>query len=161
MTTVAAPHTPTRFNRKRLMISAIVAVILIGLCYAAFTAIKMAYVPPNLDYSVTRLTKDGVYRVTYSSSETPVPVNELHSWALHVETSGGQPVDNAAITIFGDMPQHGHGMPTKPQVTQFLGNGDYLVEGMKFQMGGWWQIDFTIDANGQSDKVSFNLMLQK
>ena len=42
-----------------------------------------------------------------------------------------------------------------------FGIGDYLVEGMKFQMGGWWKIDFTVNANGQSDKVSFNLMLQK
>ena len=53
---------------------------------------------------------------------------------------------DAAITVDGDMPQHGHGLPTRPQVTKHLGNGDYLVEGMKFQMGGWWVVDFTIDA---------------
>ena len=161
MTTVATPRKQSRFSRKYWIIGSIAALLVIALGYGAFTMIKMSYVPPNLDYSLTRLSNNGVYRATYSSSDTPVPVNQLHSWKLHVETASGQPVDNAAISIFGDMPQHGHGMPTKPQVTQNLGNGDYLVEGMKFQMGGWWKIDFTIEANGQSDQVSFNLMLQK
>jgi hypothetical protein len=57
------------------------------------------------------------------------------------------------------MPQHGHGLPTRPQVTRALGDGTYLVEGMKFQMGGWWVVDFTIEVNGQSDSVRFNLAL--
>jgi hypothetical protein len=57
------------------------------------------------------------------------------------------------------MPQHGHGLPTQPLVTAYLGDGTYLVEGMKFQMGGWWVVDFTIEANGQSDTVRFNLSL--
>jgi hypothetical protein len=160
MTTVATPRQQTRFSRKHWIIGGSAALIVIVLGYAAFTMIRMSYVPPNLDYSLTRLSANGVYRATYSS-ETPVPVNQLHSWTLHVETADGKPVDNAAISIFGDMPQHGHGMPTEPQVTQNLDHGDYLVEGMKFQMGGWWKIDFTINANGQSDQVSFNLMLQK
>jgi hypothetical protein len=161
MTTVTAPRKQSRLSRKQLIIGSFIAVIVIGLGYAAFTMIKMDYVPPNLDYALTRLSDNGRYRVTYSSSQTPVPVNELHTWKLHVETAAGQPVDDAEVLIFGDMPQHGHGMPTKPQVSGGLGNGDYLVEGMKFQMGGWWKIDFTINANGQSDTVSFNLMLQK
>lgn len=161
MTPVATPHKQSRFSRKQWIIGGLVSFIVIGLGYAAFSMIKMSYVPPNLDYSLTRLSDNGVYRVTYSSSETPVPVNELHSWKLHVETVNGIPVDNAVISIFGDMPQHGHGMPTKPQLTERLGNGDYMVEGMKFQMGGWWVIDFTIDASGRSDKASFNLMLNK
>ena len=161
MTTVATPRKQTPLNRKHWIIGGIAALIVIVLGYAAFTMIKMSYVPSDLDYSLTRLSTNGVYRATYSSSETPLPVNELHTWQLHVETAAGQPVDNAAISIFGDMPQHGHGMPTQPQITEHLGNGDYLVEGMKFQMGGWWKIDFTIEANGQSDQVSFNLMLQK
>ena len=161
MSTITVPRKQSRFSRKRWIVGGLVAVIVIGLGYAIFSMIKMNYVPSDLDYSLTRPSDKGLYRVTYSSSQTPVPVNELHTWKLHVETADGKPVDNATISIFGDMPQHGHGMPTKPQVSSSQGNGDYLVEGMKFQMGGWWKIDFTIDANGQSDQVSFNLMLQK
>ncbi len=160
MATTTVSRKQSRFGRKYI-IGGLIAVLVIGLGYAAFSMIKMNYVPPDLDYSLTRLSDHGLYRVTYSSSQTPVPVNELHAWKLHVETADGKPVDNATISIFGDMPQHGHGMPTKPQVSNGQGNGDYLVEGMKFQMGGWWKIDFTITANGQSDQVSFNLMLEK
>jgi hypothetical protein len=58
------------------------------------------------------------------------------------------------------MPQHGHGLPTKPVVTDKLGNGDYLVEGMKFQMTGWWVMDFAVTTKGKSDKIEFNLMLE-
>lgn len=161
MTTVVAPRKQVRLSRKQLIIGGLVALVVIGLGSAGALYAKMSYVPPDLDYALTRFSANGVYRATYVSSETPVPVNQLHTWQLHVETADGQPVDNATITIFGDMPQHGHGMPTKPLVTQNLGKGDYLVEGMKFQMGGWWVIDFAINANGQSDTVSFNLMLKK
>jgi hypothetical protein len=118
-------------------------------------------VPSDLDYSTTRVSDRGAYKVSYTSSEGIVPVNKLHQWTLHIETLDELPIENATITVDGDMPQHGHGLPTHPQVTKNLGNGDYLVDGMKFQMGGWWLMDFTISANGQTDAVHFNMMLQK
>jgi hypothetical protein len=31
---------------------------------------------------------------------------------------------------------------------------------MKFQMGGWWVMDFDVTVAGQTDRVSFNLMLK-
>ena len=44
------------------------------------------------------------------------------------------------------MPQHGHGLPTRPQVTRELADGTYLIEGMKFSMTGWWEIKLAIDS---------------
>lgn len=121
---------------------------------------RMGDVPADLDYSTARLSENGLFKVSYNASTGTVPVNQMHEWTLHVETADGQPVEDAAITVDGDMPQHGHGLPTRPQVTKNLGGGDYLVEGMKFQMGGWWVMDFTITANGQTDSVHFNMMLK-
>jgi hypothetical protein len=118
-------------------------------------------VPTDLDYSTTRISDNGLFKVSYTASSGTVPVNQMHQWTLHVETADGQPVEDATIGVDGDMPQHGHGLPTQPRVTKNLGNGDYLVDGMKFQMGGWWLMDFTITANGQTDAVHFNMMLQK
>jgi hypothetical protein len=117
-------------------------------------------VPSDLDYSTTRVSDNHLFRVSYVSSQDNVPINQMHQWTLHVETEDGQPVEDATITVDGDMPQHGHGLPTSPQVTRYLGNGDYLVEGMKFQMGGWWVMDFTVTSNGQTDAVHFNMMLK-
>jgi hypothetical protein len=118
-------------------------------------------VPANLDYSITRQSEKGLFNVSYTASTGTIPVNQLHQWTLHVETSDGQPVENATITVDGDMPQHGHGLPTQPRVTKNLGNGDYLVDGMKFQMGGWWVMDFNVTADGQTDAVHFNMMLKQ
>ena len=114
---------------------------------------------PGLDFSKTRLSENGLFRVSYASSQNIVPVNKIHQWTLHVETTDGQLVENATITVDGDMPEHGHGLPTHPQVTEYLGNGDYLVEGVKFQMGGWWVMDFTITAEDLTDAVHFNMKL--
>ena len=115
--------------------------------------------PSDLDYSNTRVSENGLFRVSYISSQDIVPVNQMHQWTLHVETVDGQPVENATIAVDGDMPEHGHGLPTRPQVTKYLGNGDYLVEGMKFQMGGWWVMDFTITTTKHNDAVHFNIKL--
>jgi hypothetical protein len=31
---------------------------------------------------------------------------------------------------------------------------------MKFQMTGWWVVDFDINAGGTTDRASFNLLLK-
>ena len=116
--------------------------------------------PTDLDTSTSLLSDGGLFRVSYSSDASPLPLNQIHSWTIHVETADGQPVEGAEILIDGGMPQHGHGLPTSPAVTEDLGNGDYRVEGMKFQMLGAWEVKFNITANGQSDNVTFNLILE-
>lgn len=119
----------------------------------------MSYVPSDLDYSTTRLTENGLYQVSYQPSQDPIPVNQLHTWTLTLATPDGQPLEHAHITVDGDMPQHGHGLPTQPLVTEYLGDGRYLVEGVKFQMGGWWVMDFAVEAGAGTDQVRFNFIL--
>jgi hypothetical protein len=125
---------------------------------ASFMGARAA--PDSLDMAGTRLTDQGVFMVTYTSSIDPVPVNQIHTWTIHVESAAGEPIEQAEITVDGGMPQHGHGLPTKPQVTQDLGDGDYQVEGLRFNMPGWWEVSFHITAGGQSDSVTFNLSLK-
>lgn len=134
---------------------AIVSAILMGTMMS-----RMGNAPSDVDYSSTQESDNGLYRVSYTVSTGTVPINQMHEWTLHVESADGTPVENATITVDGDMPQHGHGLPTSPRVTEYLGNGDYRVEGLKFQMGGWWLLDFSISADGQTDAVHFNMMLK-
>jgi len=115
--------------------------------------------PGDLDTSPEKLTENGAFNVSFKSELDPIKINSMHSWVLHVETADGQPVEGATILVGGGMPQHGHGLPTSPQVTQDMGNGDYLVEGLRFQMGGWWEVKFNVTADGQTDNVTFNLIL--
>lgn len=130
------------------------------LLLAAGVLYHLHYVPADLDLSATRLSAQGVYRVSYVSRRDPIPVNQIHTWTLHIETGDGRSVEHAAVSVDGKMPQHIHGLPTKPQITKELGNGDYLIEGLKFHMPGWWVVDLRIDAVGQRDVVRFNLVLR-
>jgi hypothetical protein len=111
-------------------------------------------------YSRTMNSKDGGFKVTYTSDPAGVPIGSLISWQLQVLTAAGEPVKDAEITVAGDMPEHGHGLPTMPQVTKNLGDGKYLVEGIKFSMPGWWTMTFTIKSGDKTDSVTFNLQLK-
>ena len=111
------------------------------------------------DYSTTRLSEKSIFKAAFLSLSEPIPLGKIHSWRLHVEDANARALTDAVISIEGGMPAHGHGLPTKPRVTQNLGGGDYLVEGMKFQMHGLWVVRFGISAAGKTDTVTFNLQL--
>jgi len=114
----------------------------------------------SIDTAVEKSSGSGLFKVSYSSDVEPVPVNRLHSWNLQVVTADGKPVRGARILILGDMPEHGHGFPTEPEVSAGMRDGLYLVEGLKFSMPGWWVVTFHIAAGEIMDHVSFNLLLK-
>ena len=115
--------------------------------------------PEDLDYSRTRMSEAGIFRGTILPQGDSIPQGRLHRWTLHLETAAGAGVDSATIVVDGGMPQHGHGLPTKPVVTRHSGNGDHTVEGMKFNMGGWWVVKFRVTSPAGSDSLVFNIKL--
>jgi len=115
--------------------------------------------PSDLDLSLSKPTENGLYVGTLEPGATPLSVGPIHSWTVAITTADGKPVDHAAITVDGGMPQHGHGLPTRPQVTRELGQGRYLIEGMKFNMPGWWTIELDIDGPSGHDSATFNVTL--
>lgn len=146
-----APTHASRTSAIRLL-TAVAALFLTG-------CMLFAKPPADKDYSRTRFSEAGLYRATIKPDGDSIPQGKLQRWTLHVETMNGTPIDSATISVDGGMPQHGHGLPTKPRVTRELGNGDHLVEGMKFNMGGWWVVKFRIAAAQGQDSVVFNLKL--
>jgi hypothetical protein len=113
----------------------------------------------DADYAKSMKSKAGTFMATYTSDPEAIPVGKIINWKLKVETADGKAVTDAKITVDGAMPEHGHGLPTQPKVKS-LGDGSYLVEGIKFSMPGWWTMTFSIKAGGKSDKVTFNLQLK-
>jgi hypothetical protein len=111
------------------------------------------------DALAPQMTENGLFEVTAISRLDPVTINEMHSWVLTVTHGDGTPVEDATIAVDGGMPSHNHGLPTSPEVTEYLGDGQYLVEGMRFSMGGEWVLDLTIEADGESDFVRFTFDL--
>ena len=35
----------------------------------------------------------------------------------------------------------------------------YEIEGVRFNMGGWWEFKLAIDASAGADRITFNLSL--
>jgi len=146
----------SRPTRRRRAIAAITGAAMAALLTGCML---FARPPQDLYYSRTRTSAGGVYRATIRPQGDTIPQGRLHRWTLHLETAGGAPVDAATVAVDGGMPQHGHGLPTRPRVTRHVGNGDHLVEGMKFNMGGWWVVTFRVSSAAGDDSLSFNLKL--
>jgi hypothetical protein len=105
-----------------------------------------------------RTSAGGRFTATLSPS-APVSVGQMQSMQLYLADSTGKTVNHALITVEGSMPQHGHGLPTQPRAVVSSDDGMYEIDGIKFNMGGWWVVQFHIDAAAGCDSVSFNLSL--
>ena len=72
---------PTTFQTRKtkpwlLWIGGIVLLLLIA---AGVLIARMNYVPTDLDYSTTRLSEQGMYKVGYTSDLGSVPVNQMQA----------------------------------------------------------------------------------
>lgn len=99
----------------------------------------------------------GLYRVSLRPESGDPPLHRLHRWILHLEAPDGRLFRPARIAVDGGMPQHGHGFPTEPRVTRSLGAGDFLVEGVKFNMPGEWTFRFEIVGPSGGDVATFRV----
>jgi hypothetical protein len=113
--------------------------------------------PKDLDTSTMKVTANNAFNVMYKSTSGHIRINRIHSWELTIKDADGQPVNDAMVTVVGDMPEHGHGLPTQPEITKVGTGGLYRVDGMKFTMPGWWVVTVSVMVNGVHDSVSFNL----
>ncbi|UVS95463.1 Auxin-binding protein [Burkholderia glumae] len=116
--------------------------------------------PAGLNLALTQPTSGGTYVVTLVPPEPPaaLPLNRIHAWRVALSRASGEPVSGARIDVAGGMPQHGHGLPTRPRVVS-AGGGGYRLEGMKFSMPGWWTITLKVRAAQGDDDVTFNVVL--
>ena len=68
-------------------------------------------------------------------------------------------MQGANINLKGGMPEHDHGLPTQPMVTEEIRPGVYLIEGIRFHMPGAWQMLFSIEINGQTTSTTLDFRL--
>ena len=86
-------------------------------------------------------------------------VRQMQTLRVAIVDREGRAVVGASLTIDGGMPEHGHGLPTRPRMTRALDAGAYEIEGVRFNMGGWWEFRLTISSELGNDTVTFNLGL--
>jgi hypothetical protein len=105
-----------------------------------------------------RTSAQGRYVATLAPDRQLRP-RQMQTVRVTITGADGRPIEDAAVTIDGGMPQHGHGLPTRPRVTRSVGPGTYEIEGVRFNMGGWWELKLAISAGPGADVVTFNLAL--
>ena len=105
-----------------------------------------------------RISARHTYTATLQPQE-PLRLRRLQTVPVLIKDAKGVPVEGAVIAVDGGMPEHGHGLPTQPRITRALGSGLYEIEGVRFSMGGWWELKLAIDSAAGADSVTFNLSL--
>jgi YtkA-like len=132
---------------------------LVPLAILAMALAACAAPPKDLDLSLRHPSLQGLYVVEMEPPGAAPAINQIHAWQIKLSSPDGAPVRNARIAVDGGMPQHGHGLPTRPQVTREVADGTYLIEGMKFSMTGWWEIKLAVQATGGPDTAVFNTVV--
>ncbi|SDK70828.1 FixH family protein [Mesorhizobium muleiense] len=140
------------------------AALLAGVLAAVYVTAPQAPRPAGYEMAGSEIarskeTANGLFVASFEPERGVIRQGELQSWLLTLKTNAGTPVEGAAISISGGMPQHRHGLPTSPHATDYLGDGRYRIGGVKFTMSGLWQLHFAISAAAGSDTVVFNVLL--
>lgn len=104
-----------------------------------------------------QISDNGSFNVILLNDLELEPLREFISFKIQVVDAIGAPISDAAISLSGGMPAHGHGLPTKPIITA-IGDGEYLVEGLKFSMMGSWELNFEIKSKEVSDTAKFTIV---
>lgn len=105
------------------------------------------------------LITGGGKHLAIASEVSPLEINRMHSWRLRLTDADGAPLSNASIEVRGGMPDHDHGLPTRPEVIGEPESGVYLLQGLRFHMPGRWLLEFTIALDGNEDSASLELNL--
>ena len=121
--------------------------------------------PPAATAQGTR-TRNGKYLVDWVPVPAPIPTSELFEVRVTLlDAKTGVPVPDAKVRVDARMPQHGHGMATRPveDPGTCTGSGDamtcthpdgiYLTRGMKFHMPGEWTLTISVEGPAGNDQL--------
>ena len=103
---------------------------------------------------------DKGFKIEIYSELSPLSINTIHSWHIRVLDRDDEILELEELNVFGGMPEHDHGLPTQPEVTMRLDNGDYLLEGVRFHMQGHWELQIEFQYAGVDDTAIIDFDLQ-
>lgn len=117
------------------------------------------------NYSAERktATDNGDFYVRYEPKPTPIPTEELFEMDVWVYESSemNTMIDPSSLGVEAEMPTHGHGMNTEPQVSD-EGTGTFHIEGMKFHMPSDdqnpWVIRLMVEKGETTDVAKFKVI---
>lgn len=146
-----------RFLRHGLGLLA--GIILLGTIAVAHPTTLPKDKPAASEFGLGPRSSDhGLYTATLQSAQA-LRARRLQKVSVLIHDAAGQPVENATIAVDGGMPEHRHGLPTQPRVAHSLASGVYEIEGLRFNMGGWWELTLAIEGPRGADRVIFHLQI--
>lgn len=113
---------------------------------------------PAVSWSAS--SENGHFEIVLSPESGYAVIGQFQRWHLRLVDKSDQPVFPARFAIGGGMLGHGHGLPTQPRVTSYLGDGRYLIEGMKFNMAGDWTIYLAIERDDVRDQAKVDIVVE-
>jgi hypothetical protein len=121
---------------------------------------KPAAPPPPAESDETQ-SQTGAFVVEYDPEPEPIPFNKLFSLRVRVleNTPIRSPAKDVQVVADAAMPEHGHGMNTKP-TTRLLRPGEFMIEGMLFHMPGQWEIYIDVTRDGVTERARFPVTLE-
>lgn len=123
---------------------------------------------PVLTAASPLATANKLYTLSWRTDPAPPPLSTLFEIEATLTDAVGAPVTDATVRIDAKMPQHGHGMATKPEDDRGVcdasgacvhAEGRYRTRGMKFHMPGEWTIRFDIEGPLGADHLDVPLRL--
>jgi len=152
---------PSTVQRTVLMLATLAVALSLAACSHAMMMLHGtgAKRPAASEFGLgPRSSAQGRYVATLDPAR-PLRPRQMQTVRITIRDVDGRAIDEAQISIDGGMPQHGHGLPTRPRVTRYLGDGAYEIDGVRFNMGGWWEFTVAIAGSRGEDRVTFNLEL--
>jgi hypothetical protein len=148
---------PSRILRQRLGL--LLGLVLLGTMACAHSTAMSHEKPAASAFGLgPKSSEHGFYTAVLQPAET-LRARRLQKICVLLRDPAGRPVNGATIKVDGGMPEHGHGLPTQPRVAACSVEGVYVVEGLRFNMGGWWEVAFAIDGPRGADRVVFHLQI--
>lgn len=147
--------------RRRVVLSAIAGLLAAGSLYTHVLAMGRAEAerPAASEFGFGPIASAKHLYTATLEPQQPLRLRQLQTVPVRIVDANGRPIEGAAISVDGGMPEHAHGLPTRPRVTRALGDGRYEIEGLRFSMGGWWELKLAIETPAGADSVTFNLSL--
>lgn len=104
-------------------------------------------------------TTSGDYAIDYTFIPDPIPKNEHFSMSLVVTRKDGAELpEDFTIKVDADMPAHGHGINTAPEIKK-LPSGKFQVDGLLFHMGGQWELYIDVMESGIPDRATIPIKM--
>jgi len=103
------------------------------------------------------LSNAGTYRVAWTSSPSPIPLDAPFDLQLRV-WRGSAAAEPDAVVVDARMPQHQHGMNVLPGLSAEP-DGGYTARGLLFHMPGAWTVTVDVSEDGVTERAQWTVEL--